>query len=514
MPTVEQVWRQAMPHGTDLVAGEAGIYNEVSWVVTLRPTPPGFDHLRGNELALIDITTVKGLRITLSSLVTSLVEQGIGALGILGEGLPEVRERAKGYKLPILRLPSGSDLSALQARITALITEERSHLYQEEQKFTEELMELALAGQGTDVILDKLQELSGRTVLLLNPDFEPITVPLDQKLREVQKTLSHAFPSPPNSIAGLKLAHGFSAFLSPVLGKQGIEGYLLVVAPSEELQEADRLVAKVGALTLAIAISRRQAVVDTEDKFQVEMLESILNSELSAQVLSERAERLGLDLSKSYMAMAAQLTSSSYEGEIITRKVRMVLSHALCYPRGNILVIIYPVASPGVVDDLRRLGKEVARKLSDYLGAVVSLGIGRSFIGAEGLRVSFQEAERALVMGRRVFGDGSVNLFSDLGVYRLLLSVDLDEVKNFYQESIGRLAEYDRKHSGELLHTLETLLRYSTLSKTAQALYVHRNTLLYRLQRIQEITKLNLEDGETRLMLHLALKAGDVIRAS
>jgi purine catabolism regulator len=117
-------------------------------------------------------------------------------------------------------------------------------------------------------------------------------------------------------------------------------------------------------------------------------------------------------------------------------------------------------------------------------------------------------------VGRRLFGDGSVNLFGDLGVYRLLLAVDPGEIKSFYLESVGRLAEYDRKHRGELLHTLEVLLHYPTLSQTAQSLHIHRNTLLYRLQRIQELTNLNLEDGETRLTLHLALKARDVIRVS
>lgn len=84
----------------------------------------------------------------------------------------------------------------------------------------------------------------------------------------------------------------------------------------------------------------------------------------------------------------------------------------------------------------------------------------------------------------------------------------------FYQDSIGPLADYDQQREGELLHTLEAILRYPTLSETAKVLHVHRNTLLYRLQRIQEITNLNLEDGETRLALHLALKAGDVIRVS
>lgn len=511
MPTVEQVWRQAMPRGTELVGGEPGVYNGVSWVVTLRPTPPGFDRLRGNELALIDVATVKGLGSTLLFLMTSLAEQGVGALGILGEVEPGVKETAQKYKIPVFHLPHGIDLGALENRITALINEERSTLYQREQELTQKLMELALGGHSATAILGSLQELSGRTVLLLNQNFEPVSTPQDPKLGGVQKTISRAFPAPPAAITGLKLGHGLSGFLNPVSGKPGTKGYILVVAPSEKLQEADRITAKAGALAVSVEMSRRQAVVDTEDKFLAEMLASILETELPAQALNEKARKLGVDPSQSYVTITAQVSGQKTDAAV--KKIKQVLRESLCYPRGDILAIIHPVKPSETITELRRISKEIAGKLSRQLGAPVSLGIGRTFTGAPGLRISFYEAERALAVGRQLFGEGSVNLFGDLGVYRLLLSVNPDEVRGFYQASLGQLVEYDQKHGGEMLHTLEALLHYPTLAETAKAICVHRNTLLYRLQRIQEITRLNLEDGETRLMLHLALKAQDVIRA-
>ena len=513
MPTVEQVWRQAMPQETDLVAGEAGIYNEVSWVVTLRPTPPGFDRLRGNELALIDVTTVKGLGVTLSSLVISLAEQGVGALGILGEVTSQVREHAEGYKMPILQLPRGSDLGALQACITTLITEERSRLYQQEHKLTEELMELALAGLGVDAILDKLQDLSGRTALLLNPNFKLRTIPSDPKLVRLQKALFRALPSPPNSIVGLKLLKGFSGFLSPVSGKQRTEGYLLIVAPSEDIQEVDRLVAKVGSLALAVEMSRRQAVEDTEDMFQTEMFESLVSGDLSSSNAAERAAKLGLDLSRRYVVMIVQ-PIGVLKTEISVKRVKSVLGEkALCFWSGSSLIVLFEVVKHSI-DDMRRLKEETAQKLASQLGVGISLGMGHSCIAADGLKAPFQEAEQALMIGKQLFGEGSASFFGDLGIYRLLLSIGVNELKSFYQESVGHLEEYDRAHGGELVRTLEEIRKYPTIPEAAQALHIHRNTLLYRIERMQEITTLNLDDGESRLTFHLALKARDVIRRS
>ena len=66
MPTVEQVWRQALPPGTGLVAGEAGLHGEVTWVVTLKPAPPGFESLKGGELALVGTGVAAGLGVPLA----------------------------------------------------------------------------------------------------------------------------------------------------------------------------------------------------------------------------------------------------------------------------------------------------------------------------------------------------------------------------------------------------------------------------------------------------------------
>ena len=140
--------------------------------------------------------------------------------------------------------------------------------------------------------------------------------------------------------------------------------------------------------------------------------------------------------------------------------------------------------------------------------------MGRFYPGIKGLGLSYQEAEQALVLGKRLFGDGSVSFFGDLGIYRLLLSLNTKELQSYYQQSLGRLVDYDGKHGGELVHTLETILKYPTAMETSQVLHVHRNTLNYRIQRIQEITNLALDDGDNRLMLHLALKVSEVIHSS
>ena len=69
------------------------------------------------------------------------------------------------------------------------------------------------------------------------------------------------------------------------------------------------------------------------------------------------------------------------------------------------------------------------------------------------------------------------------------------------------LAEYDQQNRGSLVKTVEAYFNHhGNISQTAESLFVHRNTLLYRMDRIQELTQLKLDQANMRLALHLALK--------
>ena len=124
------------------------------------------------------------------------------------------------------------------------------------------------------------------------------------------------------------------------------------------------------------------------------------------------------------------------------------------------------------------------------------------------------EAEQAWSLGRRLTTGGShVIDATELGVYRLLLPLEgTPALRTFYEETIGPLEAYDRQQNADLVHTLEIFFtQLGNLSRTAEAMHLHRNTLIYRLERIATILGVDLDDAEVRLRLQLALKAGQVL---
>ena len=98
---------------------------------------------------------------------------------------------------------------------------------------------------------------------------------------------------------------------------------------------------------------------------------------------------------------------------------------------------------------------------------------------------------------------------SDLGLYRLLYHLrGMQELRAFYNQTLGPLAAYDRRTGGDLLATLEAYFASrANLSETARRLNLHRNSLLYRVQRIEETGQVDLQDPEALLALQVALKA-------
>jgi DNA-binding PucR family transcriptional regulator len=84
-----------------------------------------------------------------------------------------------------------------------------------------------------------------------------------------------------------------------------------------------------------------------------------------------------------------------------------------------------------------------------------------------------------------------------------------------FRELIGRIEAYDREHSSDLLRTLRVFFAANAnASEAADRLYLHRNSLPYRLARVQDLTGLDLKDHRARLALQLGLLATSTERSN
>ena len=119
----------------------------------------------------------------------------------------------------------------------------------------------------------------------------------------------------------------------------------------------------------------------------------------------------------------------------------------------------------------------------------------------------YHQALQAMQLGQRLKMNQVVE-FDSLGIYRLLGRLEnIPAVIEFTDQVIGPLVRYDDQHRSTLVQTIDAYFNHhGNISQTAEALFIHRNTLLYRLDRIQELTNHNLNQANMRLALQLALK--------
>ncbi len=98
--------------------------------------------------------------------------------------------------------------------------------------------------------------------------------------------------------------------------------------------------------------------------------------------------------------------------------------------------------------------------------------------------------------------------FEELGLLHWLYHVPPEQqTGNLFLEHIRKLAAYDTDQNKELVKTLETYLDHGgSLAEASQALYIHRNTLLHRVDRIESLCRVDLRDPLQRLNLHVAVK--------
>lgn len=534
--TVKDVWRGALPEGTELLAGGGGLERRVEWACALRTRPPAFDAVKGGEIAFVPVRSIKMLdeRLDLSQVMTSFAEKGGVAIAVLGDASAESIDVADRLVMPLLRLPDAMHIADAHHACVRFILDQRALLHERAQELQTVLMQLALSGAGAPVMVDRLAEVTRLDAVWLDAQgsvchasgahaeaASQAAAAQAPALRRWGDTIAMLAADPP--VREFDTEGADTAVLaSPIPGRQGVAGYVAVVGPPLQLDQVARMATSRAASACAIELDRERAVTETRDRLEGEFIESLLaGSYTSEDAALERAQRLGLDLSRPFAVVSARGSrpDSGFEDAAL-RAVRNLVAHrgvsALISGHAGAVCLILMLET----FDETSLGRLVETILSECARATqdsgTSLGVGRPHTGVVGIRASFREAEQALAMGRRVVGPGRVVSFADLGLHRLLFAVSSQpELADFYEDTVGPLVDYDRRTGADLMATLDAFFAaLGSPTETAQRMHLHRNTVLYRLRRVEEIGHLKLDDAATRLNLQLCLRIRDVLHVS
>ena len=267
----------------------------------------------------------------------------------------------------------------------------------------------------------------------------------------------------------------------------------------------------------------RKLVLEENDRNAAEQLfSSILDAEhLSRERVMAQARYLNIDLEGSFFvaefAFVSENGESGWENDdslAAGRNVkRMIRAEFSSYIKQDILILPQAGSILALIPDkdaeeshIKEIFFRIVDRAQREYGITLRIGVGNSRAYLDEVKASRNEAASALRAAEVSGSEGNIFFYREQGLYTLLSHVDDSRILDIYvEEKIGKLLRADEINDGNLSETLENYLNCScNVKKTAEEMFLHRNTLNYRLKKIREILGCDLESLDTCLELKLA----------
>lgn len=313
-----------------------------------------------------------------------------------------------------------------------------------------------------------------------------------------------------------------SGICSAILLDNRIRGYIIVACGdlSNEEQKALHPLLIYASSLCSLEFQQRIQLKKEKQHFKEVFIYDLLygNIKKKEEIISY-GQVWGWDFSQPHVVIVFSLKDFDYYSEdqqhldLLFYTIEKLLLERYISPiaikkRGEVIVIyplqetVYAKKRAEVSNFVEQITDQVKKlKLADRLAT----GVGRECTSPETFYRSYQESKVAFELGLLL--NIPTPYFHDLGLERILYKHDLQDLKEFYTHVLGEIEEYDRIHDGDLMHTLETFSSNQyDVTKTADAMFLHRNTLRYRFKKIEEILDSKLDDMNVRLNITAALK--------
>lgn len=487
-----------------LVSGAGGIHNEV-YYVDIMEIPDLAGWLRPHEFVLTTGYSFQDNPMVLCRLLEEMKNVGGAAVGIKSrrylQGIPEeALQKSNEYNIPILEIPPEITYIDITHSVMENIFNHQLVLLRKVSDLSHQFTNLVLNRRASELVV-MIGKLLGCEAAVVNREGElESATPLFQNEDVVYKR---------NVQVGSYVA-----------------GRLLLTCDIQ----GDNLFAKmcldqavtVLALEFTIRDSIQQRKEQEREDFLMELLSGTTRSE---EVLMYRAKQLNFPMGRQQYVVLIHLHSPTetlleYQSEswehdrnVILNEVRRGKQNRVAMTIGDQIAVACVSSrqdASSLQEEVLEWAEQLYASLKQQLPTVeLYFGIGSACNQLSALAGSHIQAKRAIEAGRRVRPDRHIILYRDIYVEDMMLSLGAHPaLKTLYQTLLLPIHTYDLENGTDLSKTLDSYVRHGgNTKKVAEELYVHRNSVNYRLERVQSILETDLNDAEMRLRLELVLRA-------
>ncbi|MCM3124971.1 helix-turn-helix domain-containing protein [Mesobacillus sp. AQ2] len=375
-------------------------------------------------------------------------------------------------------------------------------------------------------LIQKVSDLSGKAVILTNSHNQLISSALKDpyhtigSIMAIQQLEQHKDPS--FSLYELITdSYVYWGWGTVVAYDNNILGYLYLVDSEIPIMEVQtQTLMSLASLLIASKLQMKLEIRQEKLKFKEPFLFDLLYGNLKQKdEILEHAQIWNWDFSLQQAVLVFALRDFNHYATdkklinkllyIVERTVVERQWEPITMKRGNQVSLILTAKKEdqmSLKDSIRTIAEIILKEMDrQETERFFSCGIGKTYSDPRDLFRSFQEAKVALEIGELL--DIQVPYFEELGLERILYKHDTQDLKEYYETILGKMINYDSIHHTDFTETLEAYVTNQfDMVSTSQALFLHKNTLRYRLKKIEEILGYKLDDINNRLNVSAAFK--------
>jgi PucR family transcriptional regulator, purine catabolism regulatory protein len=516
---LREVLRTPSLEGSQVLAGAAGLGRAVTRLNVMEVPDIG-PWVKPDEFLLTTAYPLRDRPDALPALVEDLDDAGLAGLGIkLGRYLDEVPPamlavaEARGF--PLVQLPEGVSFDEiLNEVLTGLLNQQAEQLARSE-RVHRAFLQLVLRGDGLPEIARDLADLLDAPAAIVDLEGRVLAHAHLDVLGPVPERLEVDLAA---GVARDDTGRELGCVGVPISAGARAHGHVVGVRDGDP-PPTDLVALENAATVAALELTKRREVQAVEDKYRSDLMHDLLRRVEDRDDVLRRATGFGWDLDRRVVVLVVRLDQPGdpVVPDEVTRRAPLVgvirpavvaRDPAAAVARFSHEVVIVTAAFEG--PDGRGEARTFARRLMDQAsrtaGGTLSAGLSRPVRDVTDVAAAYDQASRALAIGRRIHGAGAIAHFDDLGAYRVLSLVeDQAELRAFAVEVLGDLAA-DTATAADLRGTLQALLEAGgNVAEAARNLHFHYNTLRYRIEKLEAMVGPFTTDARVRLDVQLAL---------
>ncbi|HSS68901.1 MAG TPA: PucR family transcriptional regulator ligand-binding domain-containing protein [Nocardioidaceae bacterium] len=514
-----------------VVAGEAGLDRRVE-CANVMEVPDIIAWVKPRELLMTTGYPLRDAPQGLADLVRALDAAGVSALAVklrrYLDDLPrDMIDAADAAGFPVLLLPDDVSFDDLLTEVVGKVLQGESSLAERNEAIGRALVSVVLQGGGLDELAEALHAEIGGLCFVTTPDgrvhaaapgpeCQALTDDSDL-FAETGRFRSERFAPGSHRVGELSVS------VVALMAGPADHGRLVVIRRDPERLASDIAILERAGAVAALAITKSLAVRAVEAKYRGDFVRDVLLRRAGpAEDVVGHFATLGWDVARPVIVVVASLDPvddlQDARLDARTAQERFAGAWATVASRHDRTAPVVGFAQEVVVIVGAPAG-EPTRDIVDGLVHAVSgdsgggrrsfaTGVSRVIDNPIAIADGYEQARRAVHVGRQLQGASSVAHFDDLGAFRLLsLIEDSQELSNFVKEVLGELADEEDTEAADMRSTLRVLLDTNfNVAETSRRLHFHYNTLRYRISKLEKTVGPFVTDPDLQLDLALALR--------